>query len=161
MMDVDALLKPVQDVIAEVKRKFREAQHEAPLADVVRGFVAAIDWKEPWLIALLSTWAALLVIAVLTRRRTNIQAIIFAIAACLVYFGERLNGLAAEHSHRFSTQNYFDVRGVFYTACVSLPLLLVCFTVLVNYLLACSSLLIQTKRKELQRKARQQQRKAQ
>ncbi|GFH24233.1 transmembrane protein 18, partial [Haematococcus lacustris] len=114
----------------QVKRKFREAQHEAPLADVVRGFVAAIDWKEPWLIALLSTWAALLVVAVLTRRRTNIQAIIFAIAACLVYFGERLNGLAAEHSHRFSTQNYFDVRGVFYTACVSLPLLLVCFTVL-------------------------------
>lgn len=54
-------------------------------------------------------------------------------AVGIVYFAEQLNRLGAVHWERFATQNYFDPRGVFITAVVSGPLLLIMFIVLVRH----------------------------
>ncbi len=50
----------------------------------------------------------------------------------LVYMGERINKLGAQHWQRFSRQDYFDKRGTFYSAVVSGPLLLIMLAVLVR-----------------------------
>lgn len=46
--------------------------------------------------------------------------------------GERLNKLGRKHWSKFATQDYFDANGVFFTALVSGPLLLLLFVILVS-----------------------------
>ena len=53
-------------------------------------------------------------------------------AASVVFMAERLNGLGAKHWQRFSGQDYFDPRGVFFTTLVSGPLVLIMLIVLVR-----------------------------
>ena len=55
-----------------------------------------------------------------------------AAAAAIVFNAERLNALARRRWRSFSGQNYFDPNGVFWSALVSGPLLLVMFIILVN-----------------------------
>lgn len=55
-----------------------------------------------------------------------------AAAASVIYFGERINTLAAAHWQKFATQAYFDPNGAFFSALVSLPLVFTLFTVLVG-----------------------------
>ena len=53
-------------------------------------------------------------------------------AVGVVYNAERLNGLAGRHWQRFSRQNYFDSQGIFASALLSGPLLLIMFVQLVG-----------------------------
>ena len=59
--------------------------------------------------------------------------------------GERLNAFASSHWRKFATQNYFDERGVFYSAVVGGPVLLNLVLVVAMYLLQCAALLAQAK----------------
>ncbi|KXZ42756.1 hypothetical protein GPECTOR_120g423 [Gonium pectorale] len=93
--------------------------------------------------------------AIFTRKKTPVQVAVFMIAASITFVSERLNKLGAEHWKRFATQNYFDPSGVFMSAVVSGPLLLVLFIVLVNYLRNCVALLVEAKKKELIWRAKQ------
>lgn len=52
----------------------------------------------------------------------------------LIYLGERLNNIGRRHWENFATQNYFDEHGVFFSALVSGPLLLLLFMLLVRAL---------------------------
>ena len=60
-------------------------------------------------------------------------------AASVVFMAERLNGLGAKHWKRFSGQDYFDPRGVFFTTLVSGPLVIIMLIVLVS---SCSKTVI-------------------
>jgi hypothetical protein len=53
-------------------------------------------------------------------------------AAGITFGAERLNALGAKHWERFSRQDYFDSRGVFFSVLVSGPLVLVMLLVLVS-----------------------------
>ena len=53
-------------------------------------------------------------------------------SVALIYGAERLNALAHAHWRVFSGQDYFDDRGVFASALLSAPLLLIMFVVLVR-----------------------------
>ncbi|KAL6769924.1 hypothetical protein ACKKBG_A32895 [Auxenochlorella protothecoides x Auxenochlorella symbiontica] len=144
------------EILSDVRTKWSQLSGGPGVLDSFKAFVAAVDWKEErWLQGLLAVHGMLLLAAILLRHNVAVQAIIFFIAAPLVYFAERLNGLAASHWQRFSSQNYFDAHGIFLSAVLSAPLLLVMFVILVNYLLAASGLLVKMKRRELQYKARQ------
>ncbi|GAB4822295.1 hypothetical protein N2152v2_009341 [Parachlorella kessleri] len=127
----------VQYVVNDVKEKFRQLNQGPAILDSLRAFVAAVDWKSQL-----------------------VHSIIFFGIMAVVYNAERLNGLAARNWRKFSKQNYFDSQGIFTSALLSGPLLLIMFAMLVNYLLATSRLLIQMKRKELLYRARQQQKAA-
>lgn len=50
----------------------------------------------------------------------------------VVYNAERLNALAARHWRSFSRQNYFDKQGIFTSALLSGPLLVIMFAQLVG-----------------------------
>jgi len=79
-------------------------------------------------------------------------------AAAVVFCAERINSLGAQHWRSFARQPYFDPHGIFTSTLLSGPLLLTMFVILINYLMAASSLLIQMKQKELLFKARERRR---
>jgi hypothetical protein len=54
-----------------------------------------------------------------------------------VYNGETLNSLGAEHWRSFSKQPYFDGNGIFYSAVVSAPLMIIMFIILVSPSCGC------------------------
>jgi hypothetical protein len=53
-------------------------------------------------------------------------------AVAVIFFAEKLNSLAAENWQKFSEQQYFDERGVFFSTLISAPLLLDMFIILVS-----------------------------
>lgn len=133
----------------------------------VQAFVAAVNWKEPWLIGLISFHIIMLLVVLLTRKRFTFQTIIFVFLCVVIRCSEYLNSLCAENWRFFSTQNYFDKHGVFAGIFFAGPLLFIGFVQLVSYakmILLCSvyhccfqisflfqssSLLIKVKRMEL------------
>jgi len=50
----------------------------------------------------------------------------------IIYLGEWLNKEGRQHWENFASQNYFDEQGVFFSALVSLPLLILLFILLVG-----------------------------
>jgi hypothetical protein len=151
------LLRVGEDLIRESSRKLRDAAGPDALRqayELYRGFFEAVDWTEPWLVAVLSLHATLLLVAVATRKSETAQTCVFALCAFLVFIAERLNGLASKHWRAFSTQDYFDKQGVFTTTVFCVPLIAVLVVVLVNFLRLMASMMIQAKRAQLKQRAR-------
>ncbi|KAG2483048.1 hypothetical protein HYH03_018077 [Edaphochlamys debaryana] len=157
---MEELTGPLQSVFKDLKKHWREFQEAEPFLHVVQGFIHAIDWKEPWIIAILVFHVVMISLALFTRKRPAIQGTVFVIAAGTVFMAERLNQLGAQHWERFAGQQYFDPRGVFMSVVVSGPLLLAMFILLVNYLLSCASMLVEAKKRELRYRAKQRAREA-
>jgi hypothetical protein len=151
------LLRVGEELIRESSRKLRDAAGPDALRqayELYRGFFEAVDWTEPWLVAVLSLHAMLLLVAVATRKSETAQTCVFALCAFLVFIAERLNGLASAHWRAFSTQDYFDKEGVFTTTVFCVPLIAVLVVVLVNFLRLMASMMIQAKRAQLKQRAR-------
>jgi len=91
----------------------------------VKGFTAAIEWGEPLIFALAVFHIFILFVALLIRKHNELQIVFFCTIMGLVYGAEHINRLAGAHWEKFSTQNYFDTRGVFISTMFSTPLLLV------------------------------------
>ena len=82
-------------------------------------------------------------VQVLTRHNNTVQIGLFVSIMASVYMAERLNTFAAANWESFSTQNYFDKRGVFISTLWSTPLLLIGTVMLFQNLYNSASLLIQ------------------
>ncbi|CAE7674492.1 TMEM18 [Symbiodinium microadriaticum] len=90
--------------------------------------------------------------AVIFRKNVNIQTGIFLLVTILVAMSEFLNSYCADHWREFSSQNYFDKRGVFAGSIFAAPLLIIALFQLINFLIMSSSALVTAKRLELRRK---------
>lgn len=145
---VDATLA---ELMRELKRHADIVRAEGRgFADMVSGFVAAVDWRhEPWLIAVGALHLLAAILAVRHRRSPLVLSTLFAGGCAAVLLGERLNTLASKHWRLFATQDYFDSRGVFYSAVVGGPVLLNLVLVVAMYLLQCVALLAQAKGAQL------------
>lgn len=143
-------------VLEDLRQKWKELSGGPSVTDGVKQFVAAVDWSERWIQGLLAFHLTLLILVILFRRIPYVHASVFFGIMPIVYFSERLNKMAAQHWQLFAGQNYFDPQGIFTSALLSAPLLLIMLLILFNYLFATSALLIRMKRKELMYKARQQ-----
>ncbi|KAI3987824.1 hypothetical protein MKX01_020938 [Papaver californicum] len=125
-----------------------------PAVDNFLGFFHAIDWKEPWLVGLLSFHVALLLTIILSRKNINVQTSLFLVALVGVYFAESMNTFLGSNWKSFAEQNYFDKRGVFLSALWAGPLLVISIVILVNMLFSLCQVMVKWKRAELQHKAR-------
>ncbi|KAI4339679.1 hypothetical protein MLD38_024592 [Melastoma candidum] len=130
-----------------------------PALDVFLGFFHAIDWKEPWLIGLISFHCLLLITVVLSRKCLNFQMCLFLLSLAGVYLAERLNSFLGDHWKSFATQNYFDPHGIFLSTLWSGPLLVIAIIILVNTLFSLCHLIVRWKRAELRHRARLSQKK--
>ena len=95
-------------------------------------FSSAIDWKETWIVSLLSFHAVIFLLIILTRKRLGVQSAIFFFISIIVRMSERINSYCAIHWQEFSTQNYFDKNGLFAGVFLAAPLLMMCLLMLVS-----------------------------
>ena len=121
-------------------------------------FRHAITWSESFILGLLAFQVSMLVLTVIVSRKkapfaARLSVMIFI--AIVVRLAERLNGWGAQHWRSFSTQNYFDGRGVFISIMLCAPLMFDCLVMLLCFLWEASQLLVQVKTEQLKRKQRQ------
>ncbi|KAL0282802.1 UNVERIFIED_CONTAM: Transmembrane protein 18 [Sesamum angustifolium] len=125
-----------------------------PAYENFMGFFHAIDWKEPWLICLISFHVVLLLVAFMSRKNINFQMCLFLLALGGVYLAERLNNYLAGNWKSFAGQNYFDRNGLFLSVLWSGPLLVIAIIILVNTLFSLCHLIVRWKKAELRHRAR-------
>lgn len=145
---VDLMSDLVQKISSELRSNLR------PAKDNFLGFFHAIDWKEPWLLGLLTFHVLLLLMIIVSRKNTNFQMFLFLLALAGVYLAERLNSILGENWKSFSSQNYFDPSGVFMSVLWSGPLLAFSMIILINTLFSLCYLIVKWKRAELRHRAR-------
>ena len=115
-----------REMLAKIMRSNKEILVAPSFRDAVLGFYHAVRWDEPWIMALLSLHACMLLLAVATRRRPNFQIGMLLTLCAAVWGAQYLNPYLAIHWRELGfTQNYFDARGVFISFAYSLPLLAV------------------------------------
>jgi|TARA_B110000977_G_scaffold30636_1_gene40317 hypothetical protein len=151
------LLGVGEELLKEASRTLRDAAGPDALRqayELYRGFYEAVDWREPFLVAVLSFHVVMLVLTVVTRRSEVAQSAIFITCASAVLLAERLNALAQTHWREFSSQDYFDKDGVFTTTVFCMPLVCVLVLVLINFLRLMTGVMIQAKRAQLKQRAR-------
>ena len=113
------------------------------------GFYHAVDWKEPWIRAILCFHVILLILAVATRKYSTFQFGLIVAICALIYFAETFNSYGAKNWQTFSTQDYFDQNGVFASVIFSSPLLVLGVGIMLNALYETSQMLVTVKRLEL------------
>ncbi|XP_073052722.1 uncharacterized protein [Primulina eburnea] len=145
---MDQMADLVEKLTAELRSGLKPAYED------FLGFFHAIDWKEPWLICLISFHVFLLLLIFASRKNVNFQMCLFLLALGGVYLAERLNRILAGNWKSFAGQNYFDSHGLFLTVVWSGPLLVMAVLILVNTLFSMCHLMVRWKRAELRHRAR-------
>ncbi|MDA9097542.1 hypothetical protein OAD67_00085 [bacterium] len=151
------LLGVGEELLRSASRQLKDAAGPDALRsayELYRGFYEAVNWGEPWLVAVLSFHVVMLGVTWVTRKSELKQGLIFLLCAFLVRIAETLNTLASDHWQSFSTQNYFDKDGVFTTSVFCAPLMGVLVLVLINVLRLMASVMIDVKRAQLKQQAR-------
>ncbi|KAI4358041.1 hypothetical protein L6164_001951 [Bauhinia variegata] len=145
-------MEQMADLVQKFSSELRAGLH--PAYENFIGFFHSIDWKEPWLIGLLAFHVVLLLVAVISRKNTNFQMILFLSALAGVYLAEKLNNILGKNWKSFSSQNYFDPNGLFMSVLWSGPLLVIAMIILINTLFSLCYLMVRWKRAELRHRAR-------
>lgn len=123
--------------------------------DHFHAFCAAVNWTEPFILSLMAFHVVVFALCMWASRPSRSLVPRVGIMICigiLVRSAERLNTYAAQNWEEFSTQNYFDSKGVFMGIFLCGPLLVDSFLMLVVYLREAAQLLVQVKTMELKRK---------
>ncbi|KAL7735598.1 hypothetical protein ACLKA6_009558 [Drosophila palustris] len=117
-------------------------------------FLLSIDWKDPWLIALILIHVLTTSTALLTRNNTNFQVFLFLVLLSVVYFSESINAYAAQNWKTFSKQQYFDDNGLFISTVFSIPILLNCMLLIGTWLYNSTQMMATLKTAQLKERAR-------
>ncbi|KAL8459598.1 hypothetical protein ACS0TY_036914 [Phlomoides rotata] len=149
---LNAHVDQVADLVEKLSAELRSGLK--PAYENFLGFFHAIDWKEPWLICLISFHVFLLLVTFMSRKNINFQMCLFLLALGGVYLAERLNRILSANWKSFAEQNYFDTNGLFLSVLWSGPLLVISIIILVNTLFSLCYLMVRWKRAELRHRAR-------
>ncbi|KMZ70682.1 Transmembrane protein 18 [Zostera marina] len=156
MEELRSTLNEHIDVVSEIFDNFSTGIRSGfqPAYVNFLGFFHAIDWKEPWLIGLLSFHFLLLLTVIFSRKNVNFQAFLSFFSFSAVYLAERINRFLGVRWKMFARQNYFDSHGLFISTLWSGPLLIILMIIVVNTLVTSCKLIIQWKRAELRHRAK-------
>ena len=151
----EELLKFGEELLKESSKKMREAAGPdawAQAYEMWMGFYKAVDWSERWIQCVLGFHVVTLAAALLTRKSETAQTVIFFLCMLPAFGAERINTLARDNWKKFSTQDYFDEKGLFISVVMSGPLLCILIVVLVNFLFIMTGVMVKVKRAELKQK---------
>jgi transmembrane protein 18 len=148
----------VGDMLGEIEEQVKQLMRDNPGNarspetpwEMWQAFSSAVNWSQRWIQGLLAFHALLFALVIVFRNNENAQVVLFMLICVLLYFCEQINTYCAQHWEEFSTDNYFDDRGVFAGVMFAGPLLLIGLFQLVNFLRLTSTLLIKAKRMQLQ-----------
>ncbi|KAL0369201.1 UNVERIFIED_CONTAM: hypothetical protein Scaly_1139000, partial [Sesamum calycinum] len=82
MEELQSALNAHMDQMADLVEKLTGELRSGlkPAYENFMGFFHAIDWKEPWLICLISFHVVLLLVAFMSRKNINFQMCLFLLA---------------------------------------------------------------------------------
>mmetsp|Transcript_10462 Transcript_10462/g.13569 ORF Transcript_10462/g.13569 Transcript_10462/m.13569 type:complete len:172 (-) Transcript_10462:163-678(-) len=144
----------MEDIVENIKDEIFQIQRESGAGPQTflenwQAFIAAVDWNERWIQAILGFHVVLFVMTVLFRKKQGVQVCIFFLICGLICIAEPLNTFCAQNWQKFSNQDYFDEHGLFASTLYSGPLLVIGFYQLFNFLKITADLLVRVKRAEL------------
>ena len=149
---MDGFQNLMDSATADIKAQMAERGLQQTPHDAFTGFFHAINWQEPFIVALV-TWHVLVLLGALGTSRFIIpHAVLFVVLCLLVLCAQPLNALGAAQWQDIATQNYFDDGGVFVSLTFSLPTMVVLMGMLVNIVWSAGSLMIKVKRAEVARR---------
>jgi hypothetical protein len=167
MEDIEGVARTFEHAAGKIVQDMREALVDANSGknvfqmayEQLMGFVSAINWREPWIVTLCCTELFLVLLVLFTRKHTTFQACLFVVLGLLVYCAKYINAYCEKNWELFATQPYFDNQGLFISAMVSGPLLVINIIIVVNHLIELSRLIVKVKRAELRAKSKAQKKK--
>ena len=92
---------------------------------VIKSFIRSVDWSERWIHFLFITFIAWFGMIVKYRDSVSFQFFAFILDSLIVFGGRSLNSLGKKYWTYFSTKDYFDEDGMFYSFMISFPLLII------------------------------------
>lgn len=126
--------------------------------DHAEAFIAAVNWKEPFIISLVCFHLFLWIVSITKRKNSDFQIFLFLFCSLCVYIAEYLNKTLSQGLWQvLCTQNYFDPRGVFAMMMYSGPLLVLLTFILGNIVYQSMQMLVILKRAQLKEKYKNQQ----
>lgn len=121
----------IEDHLTSLVKSSAKAPED--LYEHIQAFSAAISWdKDSWIYYIGIFHATLWLLFIIFRKNVTFQMVLFLIVIVLVGASERINSFASTHWREFSSQNYFDIHGLFIGVLFAGPLLVLGFTQLVN-----------------------------
>jgi len=104
-------------------------------------FLHALDWTEAWPYLCIALHITLFITITLLRHHSTAQGVIFLGMLLAVYMAEYINEFLSRHHRVFTKHQYFDSYGLFISIVVSLPMLVNCTAILINWLWSSAQLL--------------------
>ncbi len=102
-------------------------------ADVLSDFMQSVNWREPFVVVLLSMHVLLWLFAIYTRRNDLIQFFLVAMLVGVALYAQRLNDFGKANWKLFAAQDYFDSSGTFLMIFVLVPFLLLTNFIVVRF----------------------------
>ncbi len=106
----------------------------------VNRFVDSVDWDQRWLHVLAVYFLVLLILILVTRKRTSWQICFFGVCLVQTVLAQFFNDLARRHWQKFASANYFGERGFFVSIVFGLPHVVLALVCLINLLVATANL---------------------
>mmetsp|Transcript_24222 Transcript_24222/g.57159 ORF Transcript_24222/g.57159 Transcript_24222/m.57159 type:complete len:259 (-) Transcript_24222:249-1025(-) len=147
---------PLQDMANDVTKNIMAGQIQPQTPrEHFDAFRSAIRWSENFIAGLICFHIFVFLLCLFVSKKNSGLAPrvgLMVFIGVVVRSAEWLNSLGDEHWESFATQNYFDNRGVFIGIMLCAPLLLDSLMMLLFFMKEASTLLVQVKRTEIQRK---------
>ncbi|CEG82522.1 hypothetical protein RMATCC62417_16582 [Rhizopus microsporus] len=115
-------------------------------------FLNAVDWTQPWIISIIVFHILCFITAICLRNHHNSISIYFFILLGFASLTQKLNSLGMKYWQSFSNTCYFEPSGVFIVSVYAAPLLVNAFVTMMLIIKAVVSLMVETKRRQLQQK---------
>ncbi|KPJ11898.1 Transmembrane protein 18 [Papilio machaon] len=141
--------------ISDFVSYIRSIEWRDPWLIALLSFHILIEWRDPWLIALLSFHILVTFTCFSTRNYGNFQVILFITLLLLVYFSENINEVAARNWTLFSRQQYFDSKGLFISVVFSIPILLNCMIMVGSWLYQSTQIMTNLKKAQLRQRLKE------
>lgn len=117
-------------------------------------FIRAVDWSQPWLIALFAFHVSSLFTLILSRNNHNVISGLLFFYIFLAMLSQPINSFLSNNWQSFASADYFDESGLFLATVYSLPLIINSIIALILVLRATCTMLVHVKRTQLQKQAR-------
>jgi transmembrane protein 18 len=144
----------IDQILSDVRMNATVTIGYDSLVESARAFVAAVDWSERWIQAVVALHVFLLVVIILTRTHFWVQVGLFVFMAVVGLLAQPLNHFLSQHWSAFATQNYFDANGFFISVFLSMPFITLMVLQLVLILYYAMQLLVALKTAEARYKRR-------
>ncbi|KAM3578341.1 Transmembrane protein 18 [Umbelopsis sp. WA50703] len=117
-------------------------------------FIQAVDWSQPWLVALFAFHITSFFTLILSRNNHNVISGLLFFYIFLAILSQPLNSFLSGNWQSFASADYFDESGLFLATVYSLPLIINSIIALILVLRATCTMLVHVKRAQLQKQAK-------